>query len=115
MVSVERRTVTTTVKFISMMVEAAQSVYETLYDLNVGECITMVFKFGPFVDEIQGGGTPVMEGKIKIVCKHKHPYLSKKVWLATKRHMETTFLNGKPKCVYCFICIVAKANELVPS
>jgi hypothetical protein len=93
---VEASTVTTIVKFVSIMIEAATSEYETLYDLNVDESIKMVFKFGPSVDKIQGGGT-VMEGEIKIVCKHEHPYLFKKVWLATKRHMETTVLKGKNK------------------
>lgn len=102
----ERSKVTTIVQFVSVMIEAAKAhkVYETLYDLNVGESINMVFKFGPSVDKIQGGGT-VMEGELMIVCKHAHPYLSHKVWLATKAHMETTFLNGT-----CSICICCKGK-----
>jgi hypothetical protein len=106
----ERSKVTTIVQFVSVMIEAAKAhkVYETLYDVNVGESITMVFKFGPSVDKIdkiQGGGSTVMEGELMIVCKHAHPYLSKEVWLATKTHMETTFLNGT-----CSICICCKGK-----
>lgn len=93
---VEQSTVTTIVKIVSIMIEEATSVYETLYDLNVDESIKMVFKFGPSLDKMKGGGT-VIEGEIKIVCKHEHPYLPKKVWLATKTHMETTILNGTNK------------------
>ena len=81
------------------MIEAATSMYETLYDVNVDESIKLIFKFLPSVDNIQGGGT-VMEGEIKIECKHEHPFLAKKVWLATKTHMETTVLNGMNKHIY---------------
>jgi hypothetical protein len=95
---VEQSKVTTIVKIVSIMIEEATYMYETLYDLNVDESIKMVFKFGPSLDKTKEGGT-VMEGEIKIVCKHEHPYLPKKVWLATKTHMETTVLNGMNKYV----------------
>lgn len=39
-------------------------------------------------------GSKDLEGKVSVMCIHEHPFLDKKVWLATKGRMESKYLKG---------------------
>jgi hypothetical protein len=109
-IGAERNKLTTIMKFVSRMIDDANNVCETLYTVKIGDCIKIVFKFIGSIDvnegeqdvargveearELKENAKTKMEGKISIVLRHGHPYLSEQVWLETNRHMEMTYLKG---------------------
>jgi hypothetical protein len=87
--------VTTIMQFLSPMIIGASSLYETLYKVKEGDSIKIIFKFSASPEDTsQGEGAKELEGEVSVVCRHEHPFLDKKVWLATKGRMESTYLKG---------------------
>jgi hypothetical protein len=88
--------VTTILHLLLPMINNASAFDETLYKVKEGDRIKNLFKFEASENLSQAKkGSKEMEGEVSVVCVHEHPFLDRKVWLATKARMESTYLKRK--------------------
>jgi hypothetical protein len=89
----KRKRVTTIVQMVTAMIDSTASMFQTLYDIKVGDEIRLVFKFVHSESESQQE-EDVWEGSVELLLKHEHPYLLRDSWLATNTRMDNTILKG---------------------
>jgi hypothetical protein len=89
----KRKRVTTIVQMVTAMIDSTASMFQTLYDIKVGDEIRLVFKFVHSESESQQE-EDVWEGSVELLLKHEHPYLLRDSWLATNTRMDNTNLKG---------------------